>query len=170
MKKLIVATVIAACLILSTAMWPQTVPAEEVPSTPPSPDHAATQPEALEAPEVEELIAPEEEKIVVLPLETVHDIIIEPDLTPDPMPTIPETLVIAESEPEPADVPVASGIQPTPKPQSTPAPAPSQTVIDPRPGDMVYVPGFGWLESQGPGEVIHDESIYENGNKIGVMG
>lgn len=32
---------------------------------------------------------------------------------------------------------------------------------------MVYVPGFGWLKSQGPN---HAEDMYENGNKIGIMG
>jgi len=35
-------------------------------------------------------------------------------------------------------------------------------------GDMVYVPGFGWLESQGEGTAIHDDRIYENGNKVGI--
>ena len=35
---------------------------------------------------------------------------------------------------------------------------------------MVYVPGFGWLESQGEGTVIHDETMHENGNKVGIMG
>ena len=55
-------------------------------------------------------------------------------------------------------------------PEPTSVPAPSQTVTESQCGDMVYVPGFGWLEPQGHGEVIRDESIYENGNKIGVMG
>lgn len=35
---------------------------------------------------------------------------------------------------------------------------------------QVYVPGFGWIESQGEGTIIHDETIYENGNKVGIMG
>ncbi len=34
---------------------------------------------------------------------------------------------------------------------------------------MVYVPGFGWLESQGEGTVIYDDMMYENGNKVGSM-
>ena len=37
-------------------------------------------------------------------------------------------------------------------------------------GDMVYVTGFGWFESQGEGTVTHDENMHENGNKVGVMG
>ena len=36
--------------------------------------------------------------------------------------------------------------------------------------DMVYVPGFGWIESQGPNHVEYAEDMYENGNKIGIMG
>ena len=34
----------------------------------------------------------------------------------------------------------------------------------------VYVPGFGYIESQGEGTVIQDDSIYENGNQVGIMG
>ena len=37
-------------------------------------------------------------------------------------------------------------------------------------GDMVYVPGFGWFESQGEGTVTYDENMHENGNKVGIMG
>ena len=37
-------------------------------------------------------------------------------------------------------------------------------------GDMVYVPGFGWFESQGEGTVTYDENMRENGNKVGIMG
>ena len=35
---------------------------------------------------------------------------------------------------------------------------------------MVYVPGFGWVESQGSNHVEYAEDMYENGNKIGIMG
>ena len=35
---------------------------------------------------------------------------------------------------------------------------------------MVYVEGFGWIESQGPNHVEYAEDMYENGNKIGIMG
>lgn len=57
-----------------------------------------------------------------------------------------------------------------PKPEPTAKPAPAQAVTNPQPGDMVYVPGFGWLECQEPGEVSYAEDMYENGNKIGIMG
>lgn len=35
--------------------------------------------------------------------------------------------------------------------------------------DAVYVPGFGYIESSGEGTAIQDDSIYENGNKVGIM-
>ena len=35
---------------------------------------------------------------------------------------------------------------------------------------MVYVPGFGYLQSECPGEWSVSESMYENGNKVGIMG
>jgi len=58
-----------------------------------------------------------------------------------------------------------------PEPELTPEPVvqtPSTQTV--QAGDMVYVPGFGWFESQGEGTVIHDEIMRENGNKVGVMG
>ena len=36
--------------------------------------------------------------------------------------------------------------------------------------DMVYVPGFGYLKSEGLGEWSVSEDMYENGNKVGIMG
>lgn len=36
--------------------------------------------------------------------------------------------------------------------------------------DMVYVPGFGWIESQDPNQVEYAEDMYGNGNKIGIVG
>ena len=63
---------------------------------------------------------------------------------------------------------MVSEVQSAPKPESAPAPVPSQTITDPQPGDVVYVPGFGWMECQGPSEVIYDTEIYENGNKTGI--
>lgn len=32
-----------------------------------------------------------------------------------------------------------------------------------------YVPGFGYIPSTGEGTVTQDDSIYENGNKVGIM-
>ena len=36
--------------------------------------------------------------------------------------------------------------------------------------NMVYVPGFGWIERQGPNQVEYAEDMYESGNKISIMG
>jgi len=53
-------------------------------------------------------------------------------------------------------------------PQQKPDPAPEST--DNTPSNMAFVPGFGWLEYQGSGEVIYADDMYENGNKIRNMG
>ena len=56
-----------------------------------------------------------------------------------------------------------------PEPKITQEPAEPEASTEQR-SDMVYVPGFGWLESQGPNHVEYAEDMYENGNKIGIMG
>ena len=33
-----------------------------------------------------------------------------------------------------------------------------------------YFLGFGWIEDKGENECIFAEDMYENGNKIGIMG
>ena len=169
MKKIIMTTVIAACLALCVAVCPSAAPAEDVPATPPPPAVTATQPEVLEAPEIEESITPEEEMTEAPYLEVVHDDISELEPAADPIPPVTETQVITEPKPIPKEVPAVPEVQPTPKSGPAAHPAPSQTVTNAQPSDTVYVPGFGWLESQGPGDVIHAKDIYENGNKIGSM-
>ncbi len=159
MKKLIIVTVFITCLALCAAVWPQTEVTEETTPVPP-------QVTAVSAPEptVENIAAGAE---TTPPTEKGKIEIPQPRDKP-----LRES--IPELEPAPEEISVTAEVQPTPAPVSSPTPVPtpasSQTVTDPKPGDMVYVPGFGWLECQGPGEVIHDESIYENGNKIGIMG
>lgn len=54
--------------------------------------------------------------------------------------------------------------------EHAPEPAPAQAVTDLQPGDMVYVESFGWLEYQGSNHCEYGADIYENGNKIGIMG
>ena len=55
---------------------------------------------------------------------------------------------------------------PQPKPES---PA-SQLTIELQLGDEVYIPGFGWVEYEGANHCEDGTDIYENGNKIGIMG
>lgn len=158
MKKFIIAVIIAACLVLCAAVWPQGEVAEETPK--PTQTTAANTPEVpAVAPKEETEVSPQTEKEnpespqMELSPETVP----EPEATPTATPVVPKVEV-----------------QPTPEPNSTveptPEPTPAQMDIAPQPGDMVYVPGFGWLESQGEGTVIHDDMMYENGNKVGIMG
>ncbi len=155
MKKLMIVTVIIVCLSLCAAVWSRTGTVEETPAQFQVTAVSAPEPTIEDAASEAEIIPPAEEKKVEIP-------------QTGPIKVIPE------EKPVPEEVPIIAEVQPTPAPVSSPTPVPtpasSQTVTDPKPGNMVYVPGFGWLGCQGPGEAIHDESIYENGNKIGIMG
>ena len=156
-KYIITAVVFAACLALCAAVWPQSEIAEETAATVSAPKPTV---EDIAA-EAETTPPTEEEKTEIPQATPPHENILEPEPAPEEELEIAETLPALEAEPEP---------EPVSAPEPTSVPAPPQTVVDPQLGDMVYVPGFGWLESQGPGEVIHDENMYENGNKIGIMG
>ena len=153
MKKLIMTIVIAACLALCAAMWPQNEPAVETSAPPTPPAVIAAQPEVPEMPEIEEIIMPEEEKS---------------DVT-QPEPVKEAATALGSS---PIQAPPSGEVQASPEQNATPPqetePAPASP--DSAPDNMVYVPGFGWIESQGPNHVEYAEDMYENGNKIGIMG
>ena len=102
---------------------------------------------------------------------------------PEPV-TQPETVPVTGSVASPAqDCPRATRVvvpEPTPAEEPTtelPATIPEPASIEesitktsqPQDG-MVYVPGFGYLQSEGPGEWSVSEGMYENGNKVGIMG
>lgn len=146
MKKLITTAMIAACLALCAAVWPQTATVEETPL--PALTPAVTAPESPAA---------------GVKLKTEIDLPAEKE-TNEP-PHEPN-----ESETEPVEAPTAPEVQPTPEPEPAPEPTLAQTVADFQLGDMVYVEGFGWLEYQGPNHCEYGADIYENGNKIGIMG
>ena len=147
-KRIITAAAFAACLALCAAVWQQNQPAVETPALPTPATVIATQPEIPEIAEMEEVISPEEEKTEA----TLPELVEEADIVPEPSPaqTPPESEVQAPSEQDAT-------------PQQEPEPAPA-------PDNMVYVPGFGWIESQGPNHAEYAEDMYENGNKIGIMG
>ncbi len=153
MKKLMIVTVIIACLSLCVAVWPRTEVTEETTPVPPQVTVVSDPKPIVEniAAGAETTPPTEEEKIEIPQDEPLREPIPEP-------------------EPVPEEIPETTEVQTTPAQVSAPTPAPSQAVTNPKSVDMVYVPGFGWLECQGSGEVIHDESICENGNKIGIMG
>lgn len=159
MKKRIITTVIATCLALYAAVWPQTETVEETPL--PVPTAAVSAPLA-DVPELEPSPAP---TTITVPAQE-H---------PEPLPV--EVSIPAASEQEPKSVTaVEQTAEPTipeqerePEPKITQEPAEPEASTEQR-GDMVYVPGFGWLESQGSNHVEYAEDMYENGNKIGIMG
>ncbi len=72
------------------------------------------------------------------------------------------------------ETPVASELQPSTgqalAKNSAPEPTPPQPPKELQPGDKVYVAGFGWIEYEGPNHCEDGTDIYENGNKIGIMG
>lgn len=162
MKKLIMVTVITACLALCATVWPQTEVVEKTPTPAPTPAVSAPEPTVAEPKTKVEAAPPtEKEKAEILKQEPCHEVISEPEIAPTEPAAVPEPV------PEPTPEPI-------PEPEITSAPAatpePTPTAIDSQPDDMVYVPGFGWLESQGPNHVEYAEDMYENGNKIGIMG
>ena len=153
MKKFVIATMIAACIALCAAVWPHGNAAEETPV--PTAQTAVSAKEATVA-EIEKLAAlAEKEKG-----------------------TIPRQESPQEEQPEPEigsiEIPTASELQPstgqTPAKNSVSEPTPPQLPNELQPGDKVYVVGFGWVEYEGPNHCKDGTDIYENGNKIGIMG
>ena len=151
-KGIITVAVVAACLALCAAVWPQDEPAGETPALPTPSAVIATQPEVPEIAEMEEVISPEDEKAEA----TLPKLGEEADSAPEPPPA---------QMPPASEVPVPPEQDATPPQEPEPAPIP-----DSEPDNMVHVPGFGWIESQGPNHAEYAEDMYENGNKIGIMG
>ena len=147
-KGIITVAVVAACLALCAAVWPQDEPAGETPALPTPAAVIATQ---LEVPEIE-VISPEDEKAEA----TLPKLGEEADIAPEPPPA---------QMPPASEVPVPPEQDATPPQEPEPAPIP-----DSEPDNMVHVPGFGWIEGQGPNHAEYAEDMYENGNKIGIMG
>ena len=161
-KRIIIAAAITACLALCAAIWPQ---AETVGETPtPSETTAVIAPQPT---------LPEAEK-PVLPVVTEKKETEMPETKSAPETTTEELPVPA---PEIEDEPVAEQ-KSAPPTQTDPTPVhPTQSESAPEPitndnglADMVYVPGLGWIRSEGPNHVEYAEDMYENGNKIGIMG
>ena len=96
---------------------------------------------------------PEEEKSEA----TLPELVEEADIAPEPSPA---------QTPSASEVPVLPEQDVTAPQEPEPAPASPNSAPD----NMVYVPGFGWIESQGPNHAEYAEDMYENGNKIGIMG
>lgn len=152
-KRIITAAAFIACLALCAAVWPQKQPAVETPAPTTPAAVIATQPEVPEIPETEGVISPGEEKAEA----TLPELVEEADIVPEPSPA---------QTPPASEVPVPPEQDATPQQEPEPAPASPNSAPD----NTVYVPGFGWIESQGPNHAEYAEDMYENGNKIGIMG
>ena len=148
-KRRIIAGTVLAATALCWTLWGSTAKVDAVP--------AAAVKSAVSAP-----CAPQAQ-----PTEPINNIVIEEPVT--------------ESETVPVAGSVASPAQECPQeetpmivPTSTPAEEPiakSPAEETPQPHDgTIYVPGFGYLQSEGPGEWSVSENMYENGNKVGSMG
>ena len=163
-NRIIIAAMFTACLALCAAAWPKT---EKVWKTPaPSETTAVTTPRPT-LPEPEELILPaitEKQESGMPEAESAPEVAAKE--LPIPAPEI-EDEPVAEQKSAPPMQTDPTPVQPAqPEPKSAPEPIANDNEL----ADMVYVPGFGWIESQGPNHVEYAEDMYENGNKIGIMG
>ena len=161
-KRIIIAVAFTACLALCAAVWPQT---EKVGKTPaPSETAAVTTPRPT-LPEAEKPVLPvvTEKKESEMPeAESAPEVATEE--LPIPVPEIED-----EAETEQKSAPPTQ-TDPTLVQPAQPESAPEPKANDNELADMVYVPGFGWIQSEGPNHVEYAEDMYENGNKIGTMG
>ena len=164
MKKFIMATVITACIALCTAVWPQNKAPEETLVPPPTPAVCAADATVVELKtEAQTTPSAEKEKEAVPPIEAPTEVPIEPESAPTETPAVPKV----QPTPEPE---MTSETVPELAPRPTPELPAVQRPAEPQTGDMVYVPGFGWIENQGPNHADYAADMYENGNKIGIMG
>ena len=153
MKKFVIATMIAACIALCAAVWPHGNATEETPV--PASENAVSAKKAIVAGIEEPAALAEKEKGTIPQQEAPQEEQSEPETEPIEMPVAPECLPSTEQ---------------IPTKNSTPEPTPPQPPKELQPGDKVYVAGFGWVEYEGPNHCEDGTDIYENGNKIGIMG
>ena len=149
-KRIAIAAAITASFALWAAALPQTAVDKETPALTPTPAVIASQAPLPEPTEPATLLTIETEEVDGTIAEPILEEADEQPPAPTPAPTAENQ---AESAPE------------TPTPLE-----PEIEAIGDNSADMVYVPGFGWIESQGPNQATYAEDMYENGNKIGIMG
>ena len=155
MKKFVIATMIAAGVAMCAAVWPHGNVVEETP-----------------APAVETAVSAKKATVVEIeteensaPLAEMENEVPQQEASQEERPE-PET----ESIETPADSELQLSAEQMPAKNSVPEQTLSQPSKELQPGDKVYVAGFGWVEYEGPNHCEDGTDIYENGNKIGVMG
>ena len=154
MKKLIIVTMITACVALCAAVWPHGNAVEE--TLVPAAETAVSDRKAT----VVELTEKNSASLTEMENE-----ISQQEASQEERPE-PET----ESIETPADSELQPSAEQMPGKNSVPEQTLSQPSKELQPGDKVYVMGFGWVEYEGPNRCEDGTDIYENGNKIGVMG
>lgn len=161
-NRIIIAAAFTACLALCAAVWPQTEKVGETPT--PSETTAVIAPQPT-LPEAEKAVLPvvtEKQESGMPEAESA------PEVAAKELP-IPTPEIEKQFEPEQKSAPPMQR-EPAPVHPTQSESAPEPIANDNELADMVYVPGFGWIESQGPNQVEYAEDMYENGNKIGTMG
>lgn len=149
MKKLIIAGItVIACVALCAAVWPRNAEAGDLP------------PETVKTAVSTEIEAQSEEISEIILSDNSSALGIEAVAENEP----PKTEVTSEEKtesPAPRTISKSESVSTEPKSGEI-------TVID---GNRcMWVPGFGWIEDNGRGNVgIVAEDMYENGNKIGSM-
>ena len=163
-KRINVTAAITACLALCAAVWPQT---EKVGETPTLSETAAVIAPQPTLPEAEKPVLPvvTEKKETEMP-ETKSAPETTTEELPVPAPEI-EDEPVAEQKSAPPTPTDPTPVQPA---QLEPQTAPESIANDNELADMVYVSGFGWIQSEDPNHVKYAEEMYENGHKIGTMG
>ena len=155
MKQFVIAAMIAACIALCTAVWLHGNAVGETPV--PATKTAVSAKKAT-------VVETETEENSASLAETENEVP-QQEASQEERP---------EPETEPIETPVASELQlstgQVPAKNSAPEPTPPHPPEELQPGDKVYVAGFGWLEYEGPNHCEDGTDIYENGNKIGIMG
>ena len=155
MKKFVIATMIAAGVAMCAAVWPHGNAVEETP-----------------APAVETAVSAK--KATVVEIETEENSASLAEMENE----VPQQEASQEERPEPEtesiETPADSELQLSAEQMPAKNSVPEQTLSQPskelQPGDKVYVAGFGWVEYEGPNHCEDGTDIYENGNKIGIMG
>ena len=155
MKKFVIATMIAAGVAMCAAVWPHGNVVEETP-----------------APAVETAVSAKKATVVEIETEEnsaslaeMENEVPQQEASQEER-TEPET----ESIETPADSELQLSAEQMPAKNSVPEQTLSQPSKELQPGDKVYVAGFGWVEYESPNHCEDGTDIYENGNKIGIMG
>ena len=160
-RRIIAGTVLAAAA-LCWALWGGTAKADAVPAA--TTERAVSAPCALQTQPTEPI-----NKIDISEPVTESETIPVAGSSDSPKQECPQETPMVVPTSTPAEEAIAE--QPAAIPEPAPAEGPTiQSTAEAPQDSMVYVPGFGYLQSEGLSEWSVSENMYENGNKVGIMG